>query len=176
MTPAALGEMSAQMTTSVALLMNTTYICMDHSHRVVFYLRLDRSLLGPLDNVLLGKTTVIGMVSIYIDFSCCIKTKLRPDSGLMFVNCILFFQPLFSECTSWVGWCDDIWLCGTVYDKEIYEAGPPPPCPPPPPNHHPPVKPGMCKFNISSGKCSFFPNDTGLYLHHYILSLSHILY
>ena len=64
MTPAALGEMSAQMTTSVALLMNTTYICMDHSRRVVFYL-LDRSLglLIPLANVLLRKTIAIGIVS-----------------------------------------------------------------------------------------------------------------
>ena len=68
MTLAALGEMSAQMTTSVALLMNTTCICTDHSRRVVFYL-LDRSLLTLLDNVLLGKATVIGMVSIYIDLS-----------------------------------------------------------------------------------------------------------
>ena len=68
MTLVALGEMSAQMTTSVALLMNTTYICMDHSRRVVFYL-LDRSLLTLLDNVLLVKATVIGMVSIYIDLS-----------------------------------------------------------------------------------------------------------
>ena len=62
MTLAALGEMSAQMTTSVALLMNTTYICMDHSRRVVFYL-LDRYLLIPLANVQLRKTAVIGMVS-----------------------------------------------------------------------------------------------------------------
>ena len=65
------------------------------------------------------------------------------------------------ECTSWIGWCDYNWLCGTVYEKETYEAGPPPPCPPPPPNHHPPVQPGTCRFNDSSGRCNFFPNTTG---------------
>ena len=72
---------------------------------------------------------------------------------------ILIFMSL--ECTSWLDWCEFNWLCGTVYDMETYHAGPPPPCPPPPPNYHPPVQPGTCRFNITSGKCNFFPNTTG---------------
>ena len=59
-----------------------------------------------------------------------------------------------------MGWCDSDWLCGTVYDRDTFEARPPPPCPLPPPGHHPPVLPGKCRFNASAGKCDFFPNKT----------------
>ena len=64
------------------------------------------------------------------------------------------------ECTAWMGWCDSSWWCGTAYDRDTYEARPPPSCPLPPPGTQPPVLPGQCRFNVSAGKCDFFPNST----------------
>lgn len=66
---------------------------------------------------------------------------------------------LLIVCVSWIDKCGSSWLCGTILEKEIYETLPPMPCPLPP---HPPVKPGTCKLDVSSGQCNFFPNKSKL--------------
>ena len=62
MTRASPGRDTALVATSVALLMNTMHFCMDYIHHVPSH-PLDGSHLSPQASVLLGKTTVIGMVS-----------------------------------------------------------------------------------------------------------------
>ena len=147
---ASLGRDYSPMAISVALLMNITHFSMDNHHLTLYFLGRSHTMLTPLANVPLEKTAVIGMVS-----------DILTVFGFGYITTVhnRYFMSL--ECTSWLDWCQFYWLCGTVYDKETYQAGPPPPCPAPPPNYHPPVQPGTCRFNITSGNCNFFPNTTG---------------
>ena len=62
MTRASPGRDTALVATSAALLMNTMHFYMDHNHHVLSR-PLDGSYLSPQASVLLGMTTVIGMVS-----------------------------------------------------------------------------------------------------------------
>ena len=61
---ASLGRDSLPMTISVALLTNTTHFCMDHHQLTLHFLGRSNKMSIPLDSVPLGKTTVIGMVSV----------------------------------------------------------------------------------------------------------------
>lgn len=137
-----LGRDTAPMTMSVVLLMNTMHLSMDYHHPVLHLL--GRYHVTPLASVPLRKSTVTGTVSNVI-----LKYSMHAS----------IHNVVFLDCTAWMS-CFS-WYCGTVYEMELYEAGPPPPCPPPPANFTPPARPGECRLNVSTGRCNFFPNNTG---------------
>ena len=64
------------------------------------------------------------------------------------------------DCRSWLDWCQGYWLCGSQYDYEAYFTTPPPlSCPPPPKD--PPVQPGICQYNFTSGHCQYNQKSSG---------------
>ena len=111
----------------------------------------------PLVNMHLQKECNVAMIVIMACLSHIMHvTKLWLQSHPLFTKTFIYINHS-SECVSWISRCGSSWLCGTIHEYEIYRTLPPLPCPLPP---RPPVKPGTCKFNISNGHCSFFPNKS----------------